>query len=175
MKIKLYAGMTFLVLFIFSCSAVDKLLTFTISDQYSFTIDSAVPMGIPLDITTPDIPSSSSAEFKKNNTNANLVKDVKLTELKLTITNPADKTFSFLKSIHIYISTDATDEVELAYLDDINSAANSLSLTTTSNKLDKYIKASSYKLRIKAVTKEALSTNVTIKSEMKFNVTANPF
>ena len=174
MKIKIYAGITLLMLLVFSCSAVDKLLTFTISDEYSFEIPSAIPVGLPLEVTTPDIPSSSSTEFKNNNTNANLVKDVKLSELKLTITDPADKTFSFLKKIHIYIS-DGTDEVELAYLDDINSTTNSISLTTTNNKLDKYIKASTYKLHIKAVTKEALTTKVFVKSEMKFKVTANPF
>lgn len=175
MKIKIYAGITLLMLLVFSCTALDKLLTFTISDEYSFTVPSAIPVGFPIDVLTPDISSSSSTEFQNNNTNANLVKDVKLSEMKLTITDPADKTFSFLKSIHIYISTDGTDDVELAYLDDINSNTNSISLTTTNNKLDKYIKASTYKLRVKAVTKEALTTNVSIKSEMKFKVTANPF
>jgi hypothetical protein len=175
MKTKIYTGITLLMLLVFSCSVVDKLLTFTISDEYSFEIPSAIPVGFPLDVTTPDIPSSSSTEFENNKTNANLVKDVKLSELKLTITDPANKTFSFLKSIHVYISTDVNDEVELAYLEDINSTTNTISLTTTNNKLDKYIKASTYKLRIEAVTKEALTTDVSIKSEMKFKVTANPF
>jgi len=175
MKTKIYVGITLVMLLVFSCSAVDKLLTFTISDEYSFTVPSIIPVGFPLDVTTPDIPSSSSTEFQNNKTNANLVKDVKLSELKLTITDPANKTFSFLKSIHVYISTDGTDEVELAYLEDINSTTNTISLTTTNNKLDKYIKGSTYKLRIKAITKEALTTDVSIKSEMKFKVTANPF
>jgi hypothetical protein len=175
MKIKIYAGITLVMLLVFSCSVVDKLLTFTISDEYSFTIPSEIPVGLPLDVITPDIPSSSSTEFKNNNTNANLVKDVKLSELKLTITDPVNKTFSFLKSIHIYISTDGAKEVELAFLENINSTTNSISLTTTDNKLDEYIKASTYKLRIKAITKEALTTDIKVKSEMKFKVTANPF
>jgi hypothetical protein len=50
-----------------------------------------------------------------NNTKADLVKDVTLTSLKLTITNP-DKTFSF--KVGYTISTDANDEIELAFLDD---------------------------------------------------------
>ena len=175
MRINLYTGTAFFALLIFSCTAINKLLTFTITDQYSFTIDSRIPVGIPLDITTQDISSSSSTEFKNNNTNSNLVKDVRLSELKLTITDPSSQTFSFLKSIHIYISTDGTDEVELAYLDAINSTSTSISLNTSSNKLDKYIKASTYKLRIEAVTKEALTNNTSINAEMKFKVTANPF
>lgn len=175
MKIKIFTGITLLMLFVFSCSVVDKLLTFTISDEYTFTVPSGIPVGLPLSVTTPDISSSSSTEFQNNNTNANLVKDVKLSKLQLTITEPTDKTFSFLKSIRIYISTDGTDEVELAYLEDINVTTNTISLTTTNNKLDKYIKSSKYTLRIIAVTKETLTTAVKVKSDIEFKVTANPF
>jgi hypothetical protein len=179
MKIKIYAGITLLMLLVFSCSAVDKLLTFTISDEYSFTIPGGIPGGIPagetFNVPTPDITSSSSTEFKNNKTNANLVKDVKLSELKLTITDPVNRTFSFLKSIHVYISTDGNDKVELAYLDDINSPTNTISLKTTDNNLDKYIKASTYKLHFVVVTKEALTTEIKVNSEMKFKVTASLF
>jgi hypothetical protein len=55
---------------------------------------------------------------------------VRLKELTVTITE-ANKTFSFLKSIRLYISTDANDEIELAYKDDINSTSNTLTLTPT--------------------------------------------
>jgi hypothetical protein len=39
----------------------------------------------------------------------------------LTITNPTDKSLAFLKSVRLFISTDANDEIELAYLENINS------------------------------------------------------
>jgi hypothetical protein len=154
---------------------VDQLLTFTISNQTSFTIASGFPLNTASEIITPDVTTNSSAEFQNNNTNANLVKDARLKELKVTITNPTDKTFSFLRSIHLYISTDSTDEIELAYLDDINSTTNVLNLTLTDAKLDKYIKASSYKIRTKAVIKETLTKDITVKADMKFRVTADPF
>jgi hypothetical protein len=175
MKIKTYAILSLFALFIVSCSVVDKLLTFTVSNETSFKIASGFPLNLATEIITPDVTTNSSAEFQNNNTKADLVKDVKLTELKLTITDPADKTFSFLKSIHLYISTDANDEIELAYLDDINSTTNTLNLICTSQKLDKYIKASTYKIRAKAVIKESVTKDITVKSEMKFKVTADPF
>jgi hypothetical protein len=154
---------------------VDQLLTFTVSNETSFTIASGFPLNTASEIITPDVTTNSSTEFQNNNTNANLVKDAKLKELKLTITNPSDKTFSFLKSIHLYISTDANDEIELAYLDDINATTNVLNLTVSGAKLDKYIKAPSYKIRTKAVIKETLTKDITVKAEMKFRVTADPF
>jgi hypothetical protein len=175
MKTKTYALITLVVLFLTSCSVVDQLLTFTVSNQTSFTIASGFPLNTASEIITPDVTTNSSAEFQNNNTNADLVKDAKLKELKLSITAPTDKTFSFLKSIHLYISTDANDEIELAYLDDINSTTNVLNLTVTEAKLDKYIKAPSYKIRTKAVIKETLTKDITVKADMKFRVTADPF
>jgi len=80
-----------------------------------------VPFSLPFEIPTPDITTNSEQELNNNNTKANLVKDVSLEELKLTIVSPSGKTFSFLKSVHIYISTNDDDEVELAYKDNIES------------------------------------------------------
>lgn len=158
-----------------SCNEIDKLLTFNITNEASFTIPSSAVLNLPFEVATPDVTTNSSAEFKNNNTNAELVKDIKLDELKLSITNPADKTFSFVKSIRMYISTSASDEIELAYLDNISSNSNTLNLTCTQAKLDKYIKASSYKIRTSVTIRETLSQDVTIKARMNFKVTADPF
>jgi hypothetical protein len=175
MKTKAVIVLAILALFIVSCNEVDKLLTFNISNQTTFKINSGLPFNSPFEVATPDVTTNSTSEFKNNNTNVDLVKDVKLQELKLNITNPADKTFSFLKSVHLYISTTADDEIELAYQEDINATTNTLDLTCTTQKLDKYIKASSYKIRTKVTTKETLTQETTIKVDMKFRVTADPF
>ena len=174
MKTKLLSLAVILSLFIISCSAIDNLLTFNISQETSFTINSGLPINLPFDVETPDVTTNSSSVFKNNNTKADLVKDVKLTELKLTITDPASQDFSFLKSVHLYISTDGRDEIELAYMDDVNSTANNLNLTCTGEKLDDYIKAPSYKIRTSITTKKMLNQNVTVKANMKFKVTADP-
>jgi hypothetical protein len=55
---------------------------------------------------------------------------VRLKELTVTITD-SKQNFQLLKSIRLYISTDANDEIELAYKDDINSTSNTLTLTPT--------------------------------------------
>ncbi|HKO75632.1 MAG TPA: hypothetical protein VJU52_00325 [Flavobacterium sp.] len=176
MKTKKFTILAILALIITaSCSEVDKLLTFTISDQTTFKINSGLPFNSPFEVATPDVTTNSTSEFSNNNTNVDLVKDVKLDELKLSITSPADKTFSFLKSVHMYISTTADDEIELAFLDNISSTTNTINLTCTSQKLDKYIKASSYKIRTSVTTKETLTQETTVKADMKFKVTADPF
>lgn len=175
MKSKLIALSLFLSLFLSSCDAVDDLLTFTISNETSIQIKSTSPINLPSEIITPDVTTNSSAEFENNKTKASLVKDVKLKSLKLMITNPSDKTFTFLKSVHLYISTTDSDEIELAYQDNINASTNSIDLICTDSRLDQYIKADKYKIRTKVTLKETLTKDVTVKAEMKFRVTADPF
>jgi hypothetical protein len=175
MKTKKFTIIAVLALFTVSCSEIDKLLTFNISNQTTFKIESGLPFNTPFEIATPDVTTNSTSEFKNNNTNADLVKDVKLQELKLTIANPVDKTFSFLKTVHLYISTNTDDEIELAFLDNINANSNTINLTCSSQKLDKYVKSPSYKIRTKVTIKETLTQDITVKADMKFKVTADPF
>jgi hypothetical protein len=175
MKTKIYLTILTFILFASSCNIIDNLLTFSVDNQTTFKIASGFPLGTAFSVVTPDVTTNSSSTFENNNTKADLVKDVTLTSLKLTITNPSDKSFSFLKSVTLYISTDANDEIELAYLDNINATSNTIDLIPNKARLDKYIKASSYKIRTKAVLKESFAQDISIQADMKFKVTASPF
>jgi len=159
------------ILFTSSCK---KLLTFEISDSTTTTIDVGFPISLPFEIPTPDITTNSENEFAQNNTKVELVKEIILKQLDLTITSPSDKTFSFLKSIEIYISADGEDETKLAWNNDVQSSAKSIELTTTSEALDKYVKKSSYKLRTKVTTRETLTQKVDLRIDFTFQVTADP-
>lgn len=175
MKLKFIALSLFLALFVSSCNAVDDLLTFNISNQTTIEIKNTSPLNLPTEIVTPDVTTNSSTEFKNNNTNTDLIKDVKLKSLQLTIESPEGKTFTFLKSVRLYISTSDSNEIELAYLDNISSSANSIDLICTDKRLDEYIKNDSYKIRTQVTIKETLTQDVSMKASMKFAVTADPF
>jgi len=157
----------------FSCKE-GKLFTFYITDQTNITIENSItPFDLPFDIPTPDITTNSESEFEQNDTKVELVKEIVIRELSLTITSPADETFSFLKSIHLYISTDENDEIELAWKDNIASDAKTIQLEITADVLDKFVKSSKYKIRTEVVTKETLFHDVDIQIDLKFRVTAN--
>lgn len=148
-------------------------INFFLNHQSTFRVESSSPLNLPFETATPDVTTNSSQQFENNNTTSNLIKEIKLEELKLTITNPSSKTFSFLKSVQIFISTNASDEIEVASLDNIASTAQTLSLICTTQNLDKYVKASSYKLRTRVVTKETLTQGVDIRTDLKFKVRAS--
>jgi hypothetical protein len=174
MKNALITGILGLLLIISGCKEIDDLLTFTINHQVTFQIENSSPINLPIEILTPEVPTNSTQTFQNNNTSANLVKDIKLQEIKLTVENPAGKTFSFLKSIKLFISTGQTSEIELASLDDVPSSATTITLVPTNAKLDAFIKASSYQLRTSLVTRETLTQTLDIKTDLKFKVTASP-
>jgi hypothetical protein len=158
---------------IFSCKKIQQLLTFDISNESSVTIDSSTPVNLPFDVSSPNVTTNSSQQFQNNNSNINLVKDIRLESLQMSITSPSGQTFAFLQSIHIYISTDSSNEIELASLDSIPASMTSIVLTPTQAKLDQYVKASSYNLRTEAVARQVLTQNVNININSKFKVTAN--
>ena len=156
-----------------ACKKIEDLLTFYISNETSTTIPSTTPLNIPINIPTPDVTSNSSQEFKNNNSNVNLVKNIELNSLVMNITNPSNQSFSFLQSIHLYISTNSTNEIELAYLDSIPKSATTINLITSTSPLDLYVKSPSYKLRTQAVCREILTQNADLDIKLKFKVTAN--
>jgi len=173
MKKLLVAICIFCVLAV-SCDKIDELLTFYINHDANFTIESTVPLNLPINIATPDITTNSSQNFENNNTRSDLVKDIKLNDLKLTITDPPGENFNFLKSVYVYISTNSSTETTLAYIDDIPMNVTLVELIPTESSLDEYVKASSYKLRTRIVTRQTLTESVDVKIDMEFKVTAKP-
>lgn len=166
----LLAGLVIL----YGCKDVEDLLTFSIHHETDFRVESSSPLGLPLEIGTPDVTTNSNQTFRNNNTSASLVKDVKLQQIDLAITSPVDKTFNFLTSIHVYISTDQQSEILLAHLEEVPENVSEIALIPTQQKLDAYVKASSYKIRTQIVTDETLTQAVDILMDLDFKVTAAP-
>lgn len=163
------------IIFFSSCNKIDELLTFKINDSTEFVIENAVAVNLPFDIPTPSITTDSETEFKNNNTASNLVKNIYLDKLQLTITQPNDATFSFLKQITIYISSNGKEEIMLASKTNIDENATQISLDPTDARLDDYVKSESYSLRTEVTTNKIVTNSITIKADMTFTITANPF
>jgi len=165
-----------LSLLVMSCKEIKKLLTFEIDNSQTITLDTGLPLNssvvsLPMDVTT-----NSEDEFKSNNTRAEFVKDVNLKTFNLTIINPPTQDFSFLKDAYVYISLpDNTNEVLLAYRENIpDDIGNTMELYSTNEKLDKYVKAPSFKVRTKTTFDKSITSEITLRADMKFNVTADP-
>ena len=172
-KALLLAPLALFLLFT-GCKKIQQLLTFYIEDSQNIRIPASPPLATLVSLTPLTVSTKSEESFKNNNTRADMVKDVSLNKLTLTITDPSGQNFDFLQKIELYVSTNANDQIRLAYLDQVPRGVSSIELISTGAKLDSYLKASSYTLTTKVQTNQALARDVTVRSDSRFKVTADP-
>lgn len=171
-KYLFFSAFVIIALFFVSCN--NGKVTFYINDTAKTTIKSTYNINVPFNIPVGSISSNNTNEYQNNNTAPDLIESVSLEKLDLTITNPANEDFSFLKSIHIYIKkSDDSDKKEIAYMDDINSSAQSISLTCTKENLVTYLRDSTYKLDTKYTIREVPGHDIDLRIDLKFKVVAS--
>ncbi|MER2997262.1 hypothetical protein [Pontibacter populi] len=173
MKRIFFALAVLLTFAITACDKIDDLLTFYINEETTIVVESNFPIGlVAFDPVT--IPTNSEETFKNNNTRAELVKDVTLNKLTLSIPEEEGADFDFLKKIEIYIAADGLDEVKVAYLEDVPMNVKTLNMNLTNAKLDEYLKKDSYTVRTRAELRSSVVSDVNVKAAMRFKVTADP-
>ena len=158
---------------VLGCKKLNELLTFDINSSENITIPASTLISVPI-ISPVPVTVNSQESFENNNTKANLVKDVILKKLTLTITNPATENFNFLKSIELSIGTDDDDKIPLASLNNIPVNVSAIELISSNSKLDKYIKASSYTIYTQVKLRSNVTKELTVRANSRFIVTADP-
>lgn len=155
------------------CKKIDKLTQFNMEFNNTATIPSSTGMNLPFNVLTPDVETNSSTTFSSNDTRKDLIEEILLKELNLTITSPSGRDFSFLKSISIYIDADGLSETKIAYNNNVSdNAGSTLPLTVMCTDLKEYIKKDEFSLRVNAVTDEIISPDYEINIYSKFFVDA---
>lgn len=151
--------------FTFSCDKIDDLTKFDITYNQEITIPSSSLISLPFSVFTPETTTNSASTFESNNTNKDLIEDIRLTALNLDILTPNDGNFNFLKSIEVFISSENFPERKIAWKENIEETNSStLSLETLDEDIQEYIKEDTYTLRVETVTDE------TIKEDYKINI-----
>src|SRR3954469_15983558 len=95
-----------LLLGVLACKKVDDIVDsfthFSFEADYVVKVPASPIAAVPLEIITPDIATHSDVLFSANKTRADLIEDVKLTALTLTVKTPDGGDLKFLKSVDIY-------------------------------------------------------------------------
>jgi hypothetical protein len=155
------------------CRKLDRLTVFTMPYSTTVTIPATSAINLPFNILTPEITTNSQQTFESNNTRKDLVEEIFLRKLHLTITDPTNGNFNFLNSINIYISSPNVSETRIAWKDNIpENNANSLQLEATAADLQSYIAADKFTLRVNTVTDQLINTDYTVKLDADFEVNA---
>ncbi|MFD2822565.1 hypothetical protein ACFS5M_02720 [Lacinutrix iliipiscaria] len=165
--------LTIACILLMSCSVIDELTKFDLDYQTNYTVESTTIINAPFSLFTPDVTTDSESTFENNNTHKDLIESIRLKAIKITVASPEDGHFNFLKDIHVFISTDSVEEVEIANLIGIeNTDAKTLNLEIQDQELKAFIKADSFKLRVETVTDETISQAHDITIDTTFRVDA---
>jgi hypothetical protein len=147
-------------LLMIGCKVVDKLTQFNMEFNSSIVIPASTGIDLPSDIRTPDVVTNSESTFAVKDTRKDMIEEVNLTSLKLTITLPANGNFNFMKSIRVYMSAEGLPETKIAWKENISNGVGSvLDLETSDEDLKEYIKKDNFVLRMNTVTDELITTD----------------
>lgn len=161
-----------LFLLTLGCKKAAEFTQFDMDFNETIIIPSSTGVSIPFNLFTPNVETNSESTFEINDTRKDLIEEIKLTKLDLEISSPSNADFSFLNSISIFISADNLDEVEIAWLTNISSSSNTLSLSLTGIDLKEYIKKDEFSLRVNTETDEILTSDHHIDIKSTFFVDA---
>lgn len=107
------------------------------------------------------------------NTKLNKIESVYLKQLKLTITDSSGETFSFGKSMKLYINSAAQNELLAASIDSIpDTTGTVLYLKPGGSDLKEFLKADSFTWRLKTDTDESIPEDVHISIYSSFQINA---
>ncbi|MFN8287190.1 MAG: hypothetical protein U0V74_10575 [Chitinophagales bacterium] len=172
-SVKWSATILFLLIVLSGCDKLHKLTQFNMDYESDYSYSAGLPINIPVQIFSPDVVTNSDQEFAINDTRKDLIESIKLQQLKLTITSPSGKTFSFLKDVRVYISADGLPETEVANKLNIdNTVGGEVELTVFDVELKEYIKADKFKLKVASTTDELITSNVNVHIYSNFFVDA---
>lgn len=156
MNMKYILGLCIVVSFL-GCKKIDKLTQFNMNFDQTAVIPASSSINLPFNILTPEMETNSASTFEIHDTRKDLIEEIKLTTLALTLTSPSNTDFSFLKSISLYISADGLPETKIAWRDDIPQDVSVLNLTVANTDIKEYIKKDNFSLRLNTVTDEVLT------------------
>jgi len=152
---------------------VDSFTHFSFEADYVVKVPASPISGIPLDVLTPDIATHSDVLFTANKTRADLVEEIKLTQLDLSVKTPEGGDLKFLKSVGIYARAEGLPEVRVAYKDAVpDDVGSTLTLDVTGVDLTEYFKKEKYQLRISVTTDQVVTQDYGVNAHAVFFVDA---
>jgi len=170
---KILVPILFAAIILTSCDSLSKLTQFEMPFTASVTVPASTPINLPLNLPTPEIETNSATFFSSKNIDTDLIDQITLKKLELSVTSPATGNFNFLKKIEIYLSAEGLDDVKIASLEDIpNNAAMPLQLTVDSVNLKQYILKDKFGLKINTTTDEVITSDYKIDVKTIFLVDA---
>lgn len=149
-----------------SCGAVQSI----VQNTFPYTSNFLVSTGVPANKEVSSTSTASNVQTWVGGNNNAQIKDVRISEAKMSVVSPTSGDLSALKSVKVYISSNGTSEKLVASRSDISTNSSSLNLDLNdSGFLDNIVKSSGLSVRTVYELKNQTSSDMNIKVSLNFS------
>jgi len=148
---------------------VDKLTEFDMSYSTETTVPATTyTADVPVDISTPEIPTNVNTKFTSENTAVNLVDEIKMTRFNISAVSG---NLDFLKSFTIFIKTSA-GETQVATKSNIPAGSTSVAADLSGANIKDHMTKDKIQFRISAIFTTGTPNEIKIKTDQTVHVKA---
>jgi hypothetical protein len=149
-----------------SCGTVQSL----VQNTFPYTANVLVSTGVPADKEVSSTATASNVQTWFGGNNNAKIKDVRLSDAKISVVSPSGGNLSALKNIKVYISANGTGEKLVASRSNISSNSSSLNLDLDNNGfLDEVVKSTGVTVRTVYELKNQTSSDMSLKVALNFS------
>jgi hypothetical protein len=149
-----------------SCGTVQSL----VQNTFPYTANVLVSTGVPADKEVSSTATASNVQTWFGGNNNAKIKDVRLSDAKISVVSPYGGNLSALKNIKVYISSNGTGERLVASRSNISSNSSSLNLDLDNNGfLDEVVKSTGVTVRTVYELKNQTSSDMSLKVALNFS------
>jgi hypothetical protein len=149
-----------------SCGTVQSL----VQNTFPYTANVLVSTGVPADKEVSSTATATNVQTWFGGNNNAKIKDVRISDAKVSVVSPSGGNLSALKSIKVYISSSGTGEKLVASRSDISTDASSLNLDLgNSGFLDEVVKSTGVTVRTVYELKNQTSSDMNLKVALNFS------
>ncbi|CAA7388196.1 hypothetical protein [Chryseobacterium fistulae] len=149
-----------------SCGTVQSL----VQNTFPYTANVLISTGVPANKEVSSTATASNVQTWFGGNNNAKIKDVRISEAKISVVSPSKGNLSALKSIKVYISSDGTSERLVASRSNISTNASNVSLDLeNSGFLDAVVKSTGLTVRTVYELKNQTSSDMNMKVALNFN------
>jgi len=149
-----------------SCGTVQSV----IQNSFPYTANVLVSTGVPANKEVSSTATATNVQTWFGGNNNAQIKDVRISDAKISVVSPSGGNLSALKSVKVYISSTGTNERMVASRSDISTNASSLNLDLNSTGyLDEVVKSTGVTVRTVYELKNQTSSDMNLKIALNFS------
>ncbi|KXH82728.1 hypothetical protein [Chryseobacterium kwangjuense] len=149
-----------------SCGTVQSL----VQNTFPYTASVLVSTGVPADKEVSSTSTATNVQTWFGGNNNAKIKDVRISDAKISVVSPSGGNLSAIKSVKVYVSSSGTGERLVASRSNITTDSSSLNLDLNdTGYLDEVVKSSGLTVRTVYELKNQTSSDMNLKIALNFN------